>query len=189
MGGEDVSEALKIIQSEHRNFMKILDCLERAAGSSTTSDTVPDIELASTSVAYAQSFMDHYHHPKEHDFLFHALSRRHPNAKELLRQLDAEHRDGAALLRKLKSSLQDYNEQGSAALGPFRDAVRDYIAFERSHCQKEELRVLPLAREHLTEFDWLKIDTAFQSRTDPVFGEQVRDNFKRLYDEIVPIIA
>ena len=188
-GGKIVAEALKIIQAEHRNFMQILDCLERAARGSTTGDAAPDIELVGSIVAYAQSFMDHYHHPKEHDFLFHALSRRHPEAKELLGQLDAEHRDGAALLRNLKSSMDAYKDRGTAALASFRDAAQEYIAFERSHCQKEELRILPLAREHLTEFDWIKIDAAFQSNTDPVFGEQVRDTFRRLYEEIAPLGA
>ena len=49
----------------------------------------------------------------------------------------------------------------------------------------EEQTILPEARKHLTEQDWLLIYTAFSANGDPRFDADLGDGFKSLYSRIM----
>ena len=137
-------EAIGIIEREHRNFMAVLKCLENAVNDVAWRDREPDFPLIHSILDYVETFMDRYHHHNERDLLFNALDRRCPDAGELLQQMDVEHRDGTMLLGEFKAALDTYEKENHEAFEAFQDAVYKYIGFERTHCQKEEHRVIPL---------------------------------------------
>ena len=49
----------------------------------------------------------------------------------------------------------------------------------------EEDKLIPLARDHLTEEDWKEIDAAFTGHSDPLFGATVKDEYEKLFRQIV----
>ncbi len=63
-------------------------------------------------------------------------------------------------------------------------AGRNYTAFLRSHMEKEDERLFPLAEKILTKKDWNEIAQAMKRRADPVFGAVVQKQFRKLYEFI-----
>ena len=80
--------------------------------------------------------------PKEDGYLFPALVHRYPEAKELIQQLKDQHQHGVELTKALQEALSTYDSKGATAYPNFRDAVDNYIHFERMHVYKEEEELL-----------------------------------------------
>ncbi len=177
-------QAIAIIQNEHRGLAAVLSCLSSVVRDIEDRSLEPDFELFHAIVDYIESFLDRFHHPKEDDFLFDRLRRRHPEAADLLEELEDEHRCGEVLTGELKAALEAYENEGEAAFQPFREAVETYHAFERSHMGKEERDVLPLARRYLAAEDWREIDEAFTANDDPLFGDSPTDRYRKLFSAI-----
>ena len=49
----------------------------------------------------------------------------------------------------------------------------------------EETEILPVARDKLTEADWEAIDQAFGENEDPIFGDNPKGEFDKLFSQIV----
>lgn len=180
-----MSQAINIIKQEHLNYLALLRCLGHLVDDLERSDAPCDAELFHAFVDYIESFLNRYHHPKEDEHLFRALRRRWPESEELIRRLEAEHVEGDALLTEVKTALQMFEQNGRDSLPAFVEAVARYRAHQYEHMRAEEMKVLPLARKHLTAEDWRDIDAAFTAHRDPLFGDERRGRYRRLYAQIV----
>ncbi|MBI2225102.1 MAG: hypothetical protein HYU44_09135, partial [Betaproteobacteria bacterium] len=56
------------------------------------------------------------------------------------------------------------------------------------HMEQEENRVLPLAEKYLQPDDWQAIDTAFRANRDPLGGEQLQREFRKLKQRIANLL-
>jgi len=144
-----------------------------------------DLALIDAIFEYIGSFLNRVHHPKEEELIFPALKRRCPEAAELIAELGRQHLKGYTMMAELAGLLEGYESEGAATFPAFRDAVLDYIAFERAHVRLEEHRLVPLIRRHLTAEDQKKIDFAFEENEDPLFGKTRRKQYDALYSTIV----
>ncbi len=180
-----MAEAIGIIQAEHRAYAAVLDCLDNLVRDIETRGYSPDFELLHLILEYVRDFIDRYHHPKEDHYLFTALRRRAPEASPALEALEDEHKRGPELIRTLDWALREYQALGASAYPRFRDAARQYLAFERAHMRREETEIIPLARARLTAEDWNVIDAVFTENEDPVFGAAPRKRFEKLFSTIV----
>ena len=178
--------ALSIIQDEHRNLGATLMCFERMLRDVGEKQRQPDVTLLRATIGYIDSFLYRYHHPKEDDYLFPALYRRHAPAGELIKTLQHDHHNGAEYGKKLDSALSRY-EANDAVFDEFHDAALNYIKYERIHIRMEETELLPLAREHLRESDWKPIDLAFSAHDDPMFGEVPKQRYNQLFKLITNV--
>ncbi len=177
-------QALAIIQNEHRGMASVLSCLVNLVRDVETRGLEPDFELLHAIVDYVGSFLDRFHHPKEDRYLFRALAVRHPQAGELIDELQEEHLAGAVLGRELAAALHAYEAAGAPAFARFREAVEAYRDFQQAHIGKEEHEVIPLARRYLAPEDWRAIDEAFLANDDPLFGDRPAAEYRRLFSAI-----
>lgn len=180
-----MEQAIDIIRNEHRRFATVLFCLEGILEDLQRTGATPDVALLETIIGYIDGFLDRYHHPKEDEYLFPAVQQRHPAAGELLDRLQAQHRDGERLLADLKQAVADVAADGAPALAGLQAAATAYIAFEREHVRIEETELMPLAKAHLLARDWDFIETAFAQNQDPLFGDDRKREFDRLFTRIV----
>ncbi len=180
-----MTQAINIIKQEHRNYLALLSCLQHLVADMKGSDPRAHCVLFHAIVDYIESFLDRYHHPKEDEYLFRALRERHPDSEELIRRLEHQHREGHDLLEALKAALKDLEERGPAAVPRFAQAARAYQAHQYDHMRAEEMEVLPLALRHLSVADWQEIDAAFTAHDDPLFGDDRRAEYRKLYSKIV----
>jgi branched-chain amino acid transport system ATP-binding protein len=178
--------ALSIIQGEHRNLGATLVSFEKLLREIEDQPRESNAMLLRAIISYIESFLYRFHHPKEDDYLFPALSRRNPAAGKLIQELQNDHRKGTELCHKLDETLTRY-ESNHAGFAEFHEAALVYIKYERRHIGKEEAELLPLAREHLTEFDWKPIDVAFCANDDPMFGDKPKQRYRQLSNLITNV--
>jgi len=108
---------------------------------------------------------------------------RAPETQPLVKELQAEHEEGARLVRELERALVFLEEGWPAGAREFLAAVDAYADFHWKHMRKEERELLPLAQRHLTAGDWKAIDAAFAANADPIAEVQER-NFNKLFSRI-----
>lgn len=177
-------KAIQKIRDEHRSLSAVIHALKQLARDAQDARVKPDFRVFQAMIHYIDEFPEKLHHPKEDEFLFPALLQRAPATKGVIDSLQAEHRDGARLIRELERALVFFEDGWPAGAADFLGTVDAYADFHWRHMRKEELEVLPMAEKHLTAQDWAAIDEAFDVNQDPVAGVKEKD-FQELFSRIV----
>jgi hemerythrin-like domain-containing protein len=197
--GVDMASAIERIQSEHRDYARVLSCLRdvvqylraydgrrlAAPGHRIQTRKVPDLNLLYSIIYYIRVFPNQFHHPKEEHHLFRAVRMRSPNIGEVLDQLVDQHTTGERLIDELDAALKAYEKNYPSGLEDLATKAENFIASQRQHMRLEEEKIIPAAKMTLTEIDWRDIDDAFAGNADPLFGENLETAFHSLHDHIV----
>ena len=179
-----MTEALRIIQGEHRNIAQTLACLDIATRDLRGPETKPDLELLFTVIYYMRLFPGRLHHPKEEHYLFAALASRDPRAKEAIDELIREHEAGEDALATIERALKYYDRHYPEGIEALETAVHDYLYLERRHMKKEEEVIFPLAERNLTDEDWAEVDNAFAKNALSMFSDDLAVGFEGLRHRI-----
>ena len=182
-----MSLAATIIRDEHRALASVVKGLQFLIQEIQNRGQTPDFPLLQSIVSYIEQFPDKLHHPKEDQDLFPALRLRHPASAAELDILEDEHARGTAVTARVMKSLQDYQADPSH-FEAFADAVDDYANFHWAHMSREENVILPLAEKYLTPEDWVSINAAFKSNSDPLVGINTQREFRELFRRLVNLI-
>jgi len=178
-----MKDAITIMKSEHRSISAVLQGLKELARMAQDAKVRPNFQALRAMVRYIDEYPEKLHHPKEDRYLFARLVARAPDTRLLVEELQAEHEEGARLIRELERALVFLEEGWPADAREFQAAVDNYAKVHWDHMRKEEQVLLPLAQRHLAAEDWKAIDAAFAANTDPVAGMQERD-FEKLFSRI-----
>jgi hemerythrin-like domain-containing protein len=178
-----MKDAISILKSEHRSISAVLHGLKELARMAQDAKVRPRFQVLRSMLRYMDEYPERLHHPKENDHIFSRLVAREPSARLLVEELQAEHEEGARLIRELERALLFFEEGWPAAASEFQQAVDAYADFHWKHMRKEEQQLLPLAERALTPEDWKAINEAFAVNRDPVAGLQERD-FEQLFSRI-----
>jgi hemerythrin-like domain-containing protein len=181
-----MKESIGILKSEHRSISAVLLGLKHLADMAQDARVKPEFQVFRSMLRYIDEYPERLHHPKEDEYLFARLVKRHPAAGRLVDQLQDEHVQGAKLVRELERKLLFFEEAWPEGAREFLGAVDAYADFHWKHMRREELEVLPLAEKHLTEDDWRAMDRAFQANEDPIAKIQERD-FQTLFSRIASL--
>jgi hemerythrin-like domain-containing protein len=178
-----MKDAISILKSEHRSISAVLHGLKELARMAQDAKVRPRFQVLRSMLRYMDEYPERLHHPKENDHLFARLVAREPDARLLVEELQAEHEEGARLIRELERSLLFFEEGWPAGAREFQQTVDAYADFHWKHMRKEEQQLMPLAERALTAEDWKAINAAFAENRDPVAGLQERD-FEQLFSRI-----
>jgi len=178
-----MKDAISILKSEHRSISAVLHGLKELARMAQDAKVRPRFQVLRSMLRYMEEYPERLHHPKENDHLFSRLVARDPGARLLVEELQAEHEEGARLIRELERSLLFFEEGWPAGAREFQQTVDAYADFHWKHMRKEEQQLMPLAERALTAEDWKAINAAFAENRDPVAGLQERD-FEQLFSRI-----
>jgi branched-chain amino acid transport system ATP-binding protein len=178
-----MKDAISILKSEHRSISAVLHGLKELARMAQDAKVRPRFQVLRSMLRYMDEYPERLHHPKEDEYLFARVAERAPEARLLVEELQAEHEEGARLIRELERALLFFEEGWPAGAREFQQAVDAYAEFNWKHMRKEEHELLPLAERHLTSEDWKAIGQAFAANLDPVAGTQERD-FEQLFSRI-----
>ena len=178
-----MKDAISILKSEHRSISAVLHGLKELARMAQDAKVRPRFQVLRSMLRYMDEYPERLHHPKENDHIFSRLVAREPAARLLVEELQAEHEEGARLIRELERALLFFEEGWPAGAREFQQAVDAYADFHWKHMRKEEQQLLPLAERALTAEDWKAINEAFAENRDPVAGLQERD-FEQLFSRI-----
>ncbi|MDO9143352.1 hemerythrin domain-containing protein [Rhodoferax sp.] len=179
--------ATTIIRDEHRALASVIKGLQFLVQEIQNRGQTPDFPLLQSIVSYIEQFPDKLHHPKEDQYLFPALRLRHPASAAELDILEEEHERGTPLTARVANTLRAYQADPSG-FDAFASAVDDYANFHWEHMSREEDVILPLAEKYLTAEDWLGINAAFKSNSDPLVGINAQREFRELFRRLVNLI-
>lgn len=181
-----MKDAISILKNEHRSISAVLHALNELARMAQDATVRPRFQVLRSMLRYIDEYPERLHHPKEDEHLFARLVARAPETRLLVEELQAEHEEGARLIRELERALLFFEEGWPAGAREFQQAVAAYAEFHWKHMRKEEQELLPLAERHLTPADWKAIGEAFSANTDPIAGIQERE-FEKLFSRIVAL--
>ena len=167
------------LNAEHRHIAALLDALARQSD-----DLLPgrqaDLSMMQAIVRYLNDFPDEFHHPRE-DLLFDILGQREPASRETIARLKDGHREIYRRSRELLDALGVGRPAGcDAERRRLKYLCDSYIGFYRDHINLEEGVVFPLATRKLRSADWAAVNDGSRQVDDPLFGERVRKEYRRL---------
>ncbi|MBI2313816.1 MAG: ATP-binding cassette domain-containing protein [Betaproteobacteria bacterium] len=180
-----MSEALRVINSEHRSMWRLLAALELVAKELEHGKSPPDADFFGLAFDYMESYVDRVHRPKEEQYLYRVLRERAHVGLPLLDELEREHREGMERLARLRQALLRFSRDFPEGRAEFSEGLADFIRMAQNHIKKEEGRIIPMARKMLKEADWTAIDAAFTDAANPLFGESAQAEFRNLWTRIV----
>ncbi len=194
-----MANAVEKIQSEHRDYARVLSCLlatmDKIIGDDArrltlrnfqlNANVVHNLDLLFSIVYYIRVFPDQFHHPKEERYLFKVVRHRSPETGGILDELVRQHATGVHQIDELDVALKAYEKNYPAGLEDLAAKAESFVALQREHMSLEEEKVIPVAKAVLTEDDWREIDNAFDGNSDPLFGENLETGFHSLHDHIV----
>lgn len=179
-----MSDVIAQLRTDHGNFIRLLDLLERELGNVTDEEARVDYALMQDIMVYMTHYPDHFHHPRE-DLVFERMERRDGSVDPVVQNLKKEHqalaRKGTAFLEILQSVVDGELVRREV----IETSGWDYVDALRSHIIAEEQRVFGLAESLLDETDWAEIDNRMDHMDDPLFGPIVADDYRSLYEFIV----
>jgi len=174
-----------IIRNEHRALAAVVHCFEHLLNEVRDHSLDPPFDAFELLLRYLAEFPDRFHHPKEDDYLFPAVAQRDPKAAALIGELQEQHENVVRMTKALRDALSDWQADPENGFAKFEAAARDYVTLQWEHMRLEETEILPVARAKLTETDWEAIDQAFGENEDPIFGDNPKGEFDRLFSQIV----
>ena len=179
--------ALRIVREEHERLAAVVHgmrYLVRAIGKKAVQ---PDLKVFRAMLLYISEYPERLHHPKEDALLFAPLRERTHAHDATLADLEAQHANGEAMVRKLEHLLLRYEFGGEHEFAPFAAQVEFYADFYFRHMRTEEEVIFPALREHLSASDWENANRAFATNEDPLAGTDLKADFERLFTVIVSI--
>ena len=139
------------LREEHGVTMKMLAALQRFIAKAVDleeSDT-KDLEAL---IEFFEIYVDRYHHGKEEQVLFPALSRtRTAGIDSLVNTLSEDHRGARTSMEQIKSNAVTLHSSSEADRYEFSQRVDLYVDFVRKHIRKENSELLPLIEQMLSD--------------------------------------
>jgi hemerythrin-like domain-containing protein len=178
-----MSEVIHVIQKEHANMAALVKALEKQLTDFERGIT-PDYDVIRGVLNYFLSFPDIYHHPKE-DLVFQRLREVAPDRAADLGDLRRDHEELDGRTREFAEGITAVLDEAQVP----REAVlrwgKAFIELQREHMMMEESRFLPLAEESLSDDDWKALEAVMTNQEDPLFGENVGEQFETLRKNIL----
>lgn len=173
---------LEALYRDHGNIARLLDILDEELAVFDEAER-PDYEVIRAIVDYFRTYPDRVHHPRE-DLVFAKLAERAPEAAKTVGDLVGEHVEVSARLARFAFALEQILGEGVMTRREFREIAREFVDGERRHMAAEEERFFPVALEALTEEDWAELDSTLSSEPDPLFRDDVHEEFAALRRQI-----
>ena len=171
-------KAIKILLEEHRNIKKLLNVLEQELKIFDQTHQ-PDYEIFQAIIEYFQAYPESYHHPKE-DVVYKKLKLRDPAIAKSIGDVEKEHEVEANRLREFAQAVEAILAGRELPRQSFHNIVRDFVAHQRQHMDKEERLLFPAAVKSLRPEDWAEIDERLNNGKDPLFDGVIEMEFRAL---------
>ena len=177
--------AIRLIKDEHASLAAVLRAAERVVGEAVSTGKAVDFRLLRAMLYYLREFPERRHHPNEDRVLFARIKERTHEADAAIAELEYEHRRGDGMLQSLTIALDNWEAGATGGGALFAEVLSGFARFYWAHMEKEETRVLPVAQDVLSNQDWREIHAVFEAHEDPMFGEDIANDFRNLFSRII----
>jgi len=179
------------LREEHGATMKMLAALERfiAKVLDLNGSETKDLEAL---IEFFEIYVDRYHHGKEEQVLFPALSRiRTARIDSLINSLMEDHCEARTSIEQIKSNAVTLHYCFEADCDEFKERTDRYVDLVRKHIRKENSELLPLIEERLSETERLQMTSQFHDVEKAALGSSGLEVFmvsiRRLSQKYTPM--
>ncbi|MGF6602084.1 nucleotide-binding universal stress UspA family protein/hemerythrin-like domain-containing protein [Paraburkholderia sp. GAS448] len=156
------SRAMGILLDEHRAIADELHAWLSMLRTAQTRGISPEQAPMREAICRLRDLQAHRRRPKKDEWLYPRLRERTSAVDAELDELDQQRQCHEQLLDEVAGMIEREMEAGSST-GRIEQAVKAYAQFTWEHMGREEGVVLPAARRHLRDEDWLEIAAAFDA--------------------------
>lgn len=159
-----MSTAIDVLRHEHDAILMALKILDSIADQANKNTIAP--ADAQNFLGFLREFVDKCHHGKEEGLLFPAMIEAGlPAQGGPLAVMLHEHEEGRALVAAMAKASEPTLDSKS-----FFDAARDYSAHLRSHIDKENTVLFPMAEQILEPAVLKVLEDGFEQHEEQVIG-------------------
>ncbi len=164
--------------AEHAAFARLLELFDTQLTAFHEGER-PNYELMTDIVDYLRRYGDRFHHPRE-DAAFARLVAKDPDMRLPVNRLLQEHRVIAKASDELLERLGEIADDVMTTREDVEMAAATYLVYYRHHLATEERRVMPRARELLTDEDWAVAQASTPETPDPLSNADFTDRYREL---------
>jgi hemerythrin-like domain-containing protein len=181
-----MSQVLEQLRLDHGRMSQLLRIIEEQL-TLYRSGGAPDFDLLGQIIEYTLHFPDLVHHPKE-DLVYNRLLQRDPASADEILDLLTDHARLGALTRRFAAALRSVAHDVELPRDLFEGVAREYLGETRRHMELEETEFFPRALLRLESKDWAEIEAAIASPEDPLFGDRLADEYRKLHQRILELM-
>ncbi|NSW76983.1 MAG: hemerythrin domain-containing protein [Candidatus Atribacteria bacterium] len=176
--------ATAALKEEHRAVKAMLDIWE-GIGNRWQKTGELDEEGLSSTLEFAQVFVDRCHHGKEEDLLFPALEEAGIQREGgPIGVMLKEHEEGRSHIREIASSLKEYQKGNREAAKTVVDRMKAYVDLLRQHIEKEDTVLYVLADQHFSPEKEEELLRGFETIEEERIGKGRHEAFHRMLHEL-----
>lgn len=180
-------KVINTIVREHLGLWRVIDVMDMLEQDMNINNTQPDETLFSAIFDYIQHFSNRVHSQPTEIKIYALLREKSPETSPLLDKLEKGYVIGHEKLLELRQLLKACMTNWPEGRENFGHALSRFSGALRKHIKKEEGVVIPRARDHFSEEDWLELSQARDQSNDPLFGDRIRAEFKELRQKIISL--
>lgn len=178
-----MSTIMSQLHLDHLNLSRLLEVLKDKLVCLREGER-PDYQLILDVVTYIVDYADTYHHPLE-DQIYDYATHQYPSSKQALLEVEAEHKQIRDNTREFQLLIESILMDSVVSMDVFNQRLEDFINQQYAHLNQEEGTVFPLLEKLMQDKDWLNLQVKLQTRNDPLFGDEVAEEYKRLYKSLI----
>lgn len=178
--------SIRIINEEHASLSSVLQSIRMMIKRGPQNSPEAFFDVMRAMLFYIDEIPEKQHHIKESTLLFPPVAARSAQCAAVIEKLEKDHETGEPAVRELQHLLVAWEMLGESRRKEFEKETLNYIDFYTDHMHREETLIIPEALKLLTNEDWERLDSAFQSNTDPL-PERIQriPVYDRLFTKIV----
>ena len=167
----------QVLSNEHRVIEVVINCLEALVVQTKASERL-DAYTAEQIVDFIRTFADGCHHGKEENYLFTALESKGASRESgPVGVMLNEHDLGRGYVAQMKENINGAAAGKRLELQMFSTASMCYVQLLRSHIQKEDQILFPLADQLLSSDDFDKMTSDFANVESHHMGEGTHQKY------------
>lgn len=178
-----MSTIMSQLHLDHLNLSRLLEVLKDKLEDLKAGER-PDYQLILDVVTYIVDYADAYHHPLEDQIYDYAIHQ-YPSSKQALSEVEAVHKQIRKDTHEFQQLIENILMDSVVSMDVFNQRLEDFIRQQYDHLNQEEGNVFPLLEKLMQDKDWLNIQAKLQTRDDPLFGDNVAEEYKRLYKSLI----
>lgn len=171
-----MGKATDDLRKEHESILYVLKILDQMM-LAENGDLQKRLDYYSELIFFLKSFVDQCHHGKEENYLFKEVALKEiPKEGDLVGVMLQEHEKGREYMTQMSSLLSDKKIDGfNEIAGLYRDLLR-------SHIEKENQVLFPLADEAIGEQEQDLLFEKFEEHEEHVIGHGVHEKLHAMID-------
>ena len=171
------------LRDEHSNMRRVLSLVRLQLDRLEREDS-PDPVLLANASYYMRKFPSVVHHPKE-DLIFRKLLDAGAPLQADVERLRRQHEEIYALEDRLIDMVLALQAGKRDQRAQVLELGRHYLEIQVQHAQTEERVLFPKALELLRQADWNDIRKQSRQIEDPLFGQNVAERYRYLYNYLL----